>query len=135
MRTILIGDVHGCLEELKELVTQLSLSPSDCLVFVGDLLDKGPSPAETVRYVRQLGALMVLGNHEEKHLRWRKHEDTKRDKPNYKNPMQPLGDLKEAQNAALSDEDVAWLNSTRVKAKPFTATSPRKSRMAMSRPC
>lgn len=111
MRTILFGDVHGCLEELRELVNRLAVGPTDRLVFVGDLMDKGPLPAETVRYVRELGAQMVLGNHEEKHLRWRRHEDKKRGNPNYKNPMHPLGPAKEAQNAALSDEDVAWLNN------------------------
>jgi len=111
MRTILFGDVHGCLDELKELVTQLNVGPSDRLVFVGDLMDKGPQPVETVRYVRELGAQMVCGNHEEKHLRWRKHEDKKRVNPDYTNPMRPLGPTHEAQNAALSDEDVVWLNS------------------------
>jgi hypothetical protein len=111
MRTILFGDVHGCLDELKELVALLAVGPSDRLVFVGDLMDKGPHPVETVRYVRELGALMVCGNHEEKHLRWRRHEDKKRDNPDYTNPMRPLGPTYEAQNAGLSDEDVAWLNS------------------------
>lgn len=109
MRTILFGDVHGCLDELRELLEQLAVRPTDRLVFVGDLMDKGPLPAETVRFVRKLGATMVLGNHEEKHLRWRRHEDRKRTNAAYKNPMKPMGPDKEAQNAALSDEDVAWL--------------------------
>jgi bis(5'-nucleosyl)-tetraphosphatase (symmetrical) len=46
MRTIIIGDVHGCLDELKALINQLELTPSDRLFFIGDLINKGPNSAE-----------------------------------------------------------------------------------------
>lgn len=109
MRTAVIGDVHGCLTELQELVARFDPQPSDQIVFVGDLLDKGPYPAETVGYVRSLGALMVLGNHEEKHLRWRQHEDRRRVNSKYVNPMRPLRPEAARANEALSVEDVEWL--------------------------
>ncbi len=109
MRTAVIGDVHGCLTELRALVAEFAPQPSDQVVFVGDLLDKGPFPAETVAYVRSLGARMVLGNHEEKHLRWRQHEDRRRNDSKYVNPMQPLHQDAIKANEALTKEDIAWL--------------------------
>ena len=47
-RIIVIGDVHGCYEELKELVQLLNIHISDRLICVGDLLDKGPKSLEVV---------------------------------------------------------------------------------------
>lgn len=108
----MIGDVHGCIVEFRQLVEKLRLTPQDNLVLVGDLMDKGPDPVACVRYARELGARMVMGNHEERHLRWRAHEDRRAANPNgKKNPMKPLGEKQAAENAALSVEDIAWLRS------------------------
>lgn len=104
-----IGDVHGCLDEFEELINRLQVGPQDRVVCLGDFMDKGPHPAECVRFARELGVESVLGNHEEKHLRWRRHEDRRREQPGYKNPMRPFSERVAVQNAALSDEDVAWL--------------------------
>jgi bis(5'-nucleosyl)-tetraphosphatase (symmetrical) len=111
MHTVVIGDIHGMLPEFQALVAKLQLGHEDRLVLVGDLMDKGPDPAGCVRYAREIGAQMVLGNHEEKHLRWRKHEDRRASDPKYKNPMKPMSPEKLAQNQALSVEDVTWLRS------------------------
>ena len=77
MRTLLIGDVHGCLEELQELIARFGPEPGDSLLFIGDLIDKGPDSAGVLRYVRSLSETfrveLVLGNHEEKFLRYREH--------------------------------------------------------------
>ena len=54
MRKIVIGDVHGCLEELRTLISRLSLQKTDELVFVGDLLNKGPDSFGVWRYVQDL---------------------------------------------------------------------------------
>jgi hypothetical protein len=78
-------------------------------VFVGDLVDRGPDPVGVVRRVRELGAACVMGNHEEVHLRWRKHEDRRRRDPEYRNPMKPLRAEDAAHHAALSDDDIAWM--------------------------
>ena len=44
---IIVGDVHGCLAELRELLAECEfLAGTDTLVFVGDLVNKGPSSAE-----------------------------------------------------------------------------------------
>jgi len=75
-RTIAIGDIHGMLDPLIELISTLSPTKDDTLVFLGDLVDKGPDSAGVVRYIRTLGELtnvvLVKGNHEGKHQRWRK---------------------------------------------------------------
>lgn len=70
-RTILIGDVHGCLDELEELLRLLGVVASDRVVLVGDLVAKGPDSVGVVRLVRERGFLAVRGNHDEHLLRWR----------------------------------------------------------------
>lgn len=59
-----VGDLQGCLESLLNLLEQL---PADApLVFVGDLVNRGPQSLETLRFVKSLGsrARVVLGNHD-----------------------------------------------------------------------
>lgn len=78
-----IGDVHGCFDELTALLTQLAYSPQADhswrhpegrrLVFVGDLVDRGPKSPEVVRLVmesvRAGTAFCVPGNHDMKFMR------------------------------------------------------------------
>jgi hypothetical protein len=110
-RTIIIGDIHGCLGEFQELIRALVLSSEDRVVCLGDFMDKGPDPVGCVRFARNSGFSSVAANHEEKHLRWRRHEDRRVANPHYKNPMKPMSAEKLAQNADLSAEDVAWLRA------------------------
>lgn len=62
-----MGDVHGCLEELKELVETVNTPEAGIMyIFCGDILNKGPYSVETLRYARGLtNSLVVRGNHEE----------------------------------------------------------------------
>lgn len=39
-RTIFIGDIHGCLEELEELISRLSITSQDRVIILGDLINK-----------------------------------------------------------------------------------------------
>jgi diadenosine tetraphosphatase ApaH/serine/threonine PP2A family protein phosphatase len=79
-RNIIIGDVHGCLDELRELVGVLQPRDYDKLFFIGDLIDRGPRVAETLRYVRELTGryrvILILGNHEEKFMRFVHYRNT-----------------------------------------------------------
>lgn len=72
IRHVFIGDVHGCLDELEALVRKVRLGPADRVVFVGDLVAKGPDSAGVVAYARELKALCVRGNHDEAVLRIRR---------------------------------------------------------------
>jgi hypothetical protein len=65
-RTIIVGDVHGCAAELSKLLSAVAYGEGDSLVFVGDLIARGPSSAEVLRIFRASGARSVLGNHEER---------------------------------------------------------------------
>jgi hypothetical protein len=70
----IIGDVHGELDALKSLVQKLGYDKDGNhpegrkLIFVGDLVDRGPDSPGVVRFVKNLisrgNAQMVLGNHE-----------------------------------------------------------------------
>lgn len=119
-RTLAIGDVHGCLEELKELLAAARyVEGEDRLVFVGDLVDRGPDPVGVVREVRRLSShgdvLTVMGNHEEKLVRWFKRAEEER-ALGKKNPMTPPPPERLAQWEAFDTEDRAWLAE-----RPITA--------------
>ncbi len=94
MRTIFIGDVHGCLYELKRLLDKLNYCSKERLIFVGDLINKGPFSLKTLEFVRSLNAECVLGNHE---LQFLEHLQ-KNTKLNYK----ALRSLKEHMSYQLS---------------------------------
>lgn len=73
----IIGDVHGCATLLKRLLTTLGYAednqgvwrhPSRRVLFLGDLIDRGPEIVETVDLARRMvtagQAETILGNHE-----------------------------------------------------------------------
>lgn len=79
----IVGDVHGCADELLELATTLGYVVTDRdgeysvshpqgrkLVFVGDLVDRGPDSPRVIRFVQQAvragAAFCVAGNHDAK---------------------------------------------------------------------
>lgn len=77
-KLLVIGDVHGCCDELEELLDKCDArDPSRvCILFVGDLVNKGPKSAEVIRLVRELRAFSVRGNHDEvSMLTWQKDAD------------------------------------------------------------
>ena len=108
-RTLVIGDIHGCIEELDALLLAVDYAPGkDRLVLLGDLLDRGPDGVGVLRRAREIGAEAVRGNHEEKHLRWAGHLARRREDPRYRIPMR-LGARREAEHARLSDDDLVWM--------------------------
>ncbi len=70
-RTIVVGDVHGCLDELRDLLSACGHTGSDRLVLAGDLVVKGPDSRGVVQLARENRALAVLGNHDAHALRAR----------------------------------------------------------------
>jgi len=73
-RTIVVGDVHGCLDELQALLKLCGWrAGSDRLVLAGDLVAKGPDSQGVLQLAREAGAsaAAVLGNHDAHVLRIR----------------------------------------------------------------
>ena len=69
-RVIAIGDVHGCIDELQALLRRCDYRPGDLIVFLGDLVSKGPDSLAVVQMARELGAMGVRGNHDFEVIRW-----------------------------------------------------------------
>jgi len=70
-RLIVVGDVHGCLTELQELLRLADFQPGDQVIFLGDLVAKGPDSAGVVHLAREIDAKAVRGNHDHEVVRWR----------------------------------------------------------------
>lgn len=109
-RTILLGDVHGCIAELELLLERLAFSGGDRLVFVGDLVARGPNSAAVVALARRTGARVVRGNHEAKLLSWKNCKADKRsDLPLSKHHTQVAQSLTEDDWRLLAQSPV-WLD-------------------------
>ncbi|HYK20040.1 MAG TPA: metallophosphoesterase [Pyrinomonadaceae bacterium] len=64
-RTIVIGDIHGCYDELIELLNRVTFAPEDRVVAVGDLTVKGPKSREVLDlFSNDPRFWSVLGNHD-----------------------------------------------------------------------
>ncbi len=77
-RTVVVGDVHGCLFELQEIVQRCGWQPGERLVLAGDLVAKGPDSAGVLAFARQSGAFAVLGNHDAHVLKLRESRDLRK---------------------------------------------------------
>ena len=67
MATYAIGDIHGCYDQLQALLNKINFDRNkDTLWFTGDLINGGPKPVETLRFIKSLGdkCITVLGNHD-----------------------------------------------------------------------
>lgn len=77
-RTIVVGDIHGCYDELTALLDKLSFGADDRVVAVGDLIVKGEKNRDVLElFIRDARFSSVLGNHDRALLRyWRGETDT-----------------------------------------------------------
>lgn len=73
-KLIIYGDIHGCYDELISLRNQINLQKDDLEVCVGDIITKGKDSIKTLRYIQEHNIKSVLGNHEDKIIRYLQYE-------------------------------------------------------------
>jgi serine/threonine protein phosphatase 1 len=69
MRTLVVGDIHGCLANFDALLESIAPTSDDSIVLLGDYIDRGPDSAGVVKRVVSLSRTHRLtalkGNHEQ----------------------------------------------------------------------
>ena len=65
MRIAILGDIHGNLPALEAVLDDVSVHQADRVVVNGDLVNRAPDGVAVVRRVRELGAELTLGNHDD----------------------------------------------------------------------
>lgn len=67
-RTFVIGDIHGALKALKQIIQQLQLQKSDTLIFLGDYVDGWSESFEVIEYLidlqKEFNCIFIKGNHD-----------------------------------------------------------------------
>lgn len=88
-RTLVIGDIHGCYDELLRLIETAKIRSNDQIIAVGDLITKGPKNREVLDFFATGdNRSSVIGNHDFAILRFWRGEEV---------------DLTEAQERTLSE--------------------------------
>jgi len=81
-KLIIYGDIHGCYDEFISLRNQINPQKDDIEVCVGDIITKGKDSIKTLDFIIEHNIKSVLGNHEDKIIRYLNHQ-----KSNKKNPI------------------------------------------------
>lgn len=67
-RTLIIGDIHGGLKALIQVLDKAAVTASDTLIFLGDYVDGWSESAQVIDYVMKLSAkhdcIFIKGNHD-----------------------------------------------------------------------
>ena len=103
-RVIAIGDVHGCIDELQDLLRECNYRPGDIVVFLGDLVSKGPDSLSVVQMAREIGAIGVRGNHDFEVVRWHQAIKSGVDAPSFGSEHFHIANC-------LSKADMKWMYS------------------------
>lgn len=75
MKTIIIGDIHGCFSELQDLLDKAGITDDDHIIALGDIVDRGPNSVEVLNFFCDHPArFSLMGNHERKHVRGARHQ-------------------------------------------------------------
>ena len=76
-RKFAIGDIHGNIEKLEDLLAKIRPKEKDTLIFLGDYIDRGDSSKEVVEALLQLArrcnCVFLRGNHEQLFLEYLEH--------------------------------------------------------------
>ncbi|GMI04783.1 hypothetical protein TrVE_jg9401 [Triparma verrucosa] len=103
-RIIVIGDVHGCVSELRSLLRRCDYHPGDLLLFLGDLVSKGPSSKSVIKLARTLKSLSVRGNHDFEVVRWSQAIKNNAEPPLYQTEHYTIA-------RTLSEADIKYMSS------------------------
>lgn len=80
-RSIAIGDIHGGLKGLIQLLERVDITPDDELIFLGDYVDGWSDSANVVSYLIKLAqqntCIFIRGNHDDLTYRWLKNGELK----------------------------------------------------------
>ncbi|MDV7186691.1 metallophosphoesterase family protein [Lutibacter sp. TH_r2] len=75
-RQLVIGDIHGGLKALKQVLETANVTENDTLIFLGDYVDGWSDAANTIRFLIKLksthNCVFLMGNHDELTLNWLK---------------------------------------------------------------
>lgn len=104
-KLIIYGDIHGCYNEFVLLREKINPQNNDIEVCVGDILTKGKHSVETLDFIMKHNIKSVLGNHEEKLVRYLKHQKAPK-----KNPVKLTLD-EENIIASLTEEHIKFLEN------------------------
>jgi hypothetical protein len=106
-RTIIIGDIHGCFDELTDLLTLVRFRASDRVIAVGDLIVKGPKNREVLDlFINDHRFGSVIGNHDRKLRQYWRGE--------------PVRLTREQKKAAIELEPNRALYAAFLRSLPFT---------------
>jgi serine/threonine protein phosphatase 1 len=79
MRTLVVGDIHGGLRALEQVLERAEITSEDRLIFIGDYVDGWSDAAETVSFLIRFSeghrCVFLRGNHEELVYRFLKNRD------------------------------------------------------------
>jgi len=81
MRTLVVGDIHGGLKALQQVLPKTGPSPKDRFIFLGDYVDGWSEAAETVSFLidfsESYDCIFLRGNHDHLMYEYLKHNDSK----------------------------------------------------------
>lgn len=76
-RTLVIGDIHGALKALIQIIERAEVTENDLLIFLGDYVDGWSQSPEVINYLIQLkqshNCIFMRGNHDDLCYRWLKY--------------------------------------------------------------
>ena len=75
---IVYGDIHGCYYNFTSLRKKINPKKNDIEVCVGDIITKGEDSIKVLKYLQKSNIKSVLGNHEDKLVRYLEHENNKK---------------------------------------------------------
>jgi len=102
-KLIIYGDIHGCYNEFMSLRKKINPDKNDIEVCVGDVITKGKNSVKLLKYIQKHNIKSILGNHEDKLVRYLEHEKSEK-----KNPIL-LDDDERSIIEKLDDEDIKYL--------------------------